>query len=252
MTTTPDQTAGPDRPLAVVTGAARGIGAEVARQLGRAGCAVLVTARDLQAAQEHAAALADEDIEAEAARLDIEDPATVADLAESLDRRPVAILVNNAAAFADWSETASAADLESARQVMDTNLFGPWRVTQALLPALERSAATHGSAQVVNVGSGSGSHGDPRFGLSSHPASVSYAVSKAALHALTVKMAAELRERGIRVDAVDPGLTATAPGMAEMGARPVADGARSVVTAALRAPDAPTGTFSRDGAPLAW
>lgn len=252
MTTTRDQDAGAARPLAVVTGSARGIGAEVARQLGRAGYAVLVTARDLDAARQHAAALAAEGLDAEPALLDISDPATVVALATALDQQPVAILVNNAAAFADWSETASVADLETARRVMDTNLFGPWRVTQALLPALERSVATRGSAQVVNVGSGSGSHGDTQFGLSSHPASASYAVSKAALHALTVKLAAEVRERGIRVDAVDPGLTATAPGMAEMGARPVADGARSVVAAALLPPDAPTGTFSRDGAPLAW
>lgn len=252
MSTTPVQDTGAARPLAVVTGAARGIGADVARQLGQAGYAVLVTARDLDAAEGHAATLVADGLEAEPARLDIGDPASVADLAASLGPRPVAVLVNNAAAFADWSETASGADLDNARQVMDTNLFGPWRVTQALLPALERSVATRGSAQVVNVGSGSGSHGDPQFGLSSHPASVSYAVSKAALHALTVKMASELRDRGVRVDAVDPGLTATAPGMAEMGARPVADGARSVVTAALLAADSPTGTFTRDGTPLAW
>lgn len=252
MSTTHDQDAGAARPLAVVTGAARGIGAEVARQLGQAGFAVLVTARDLDAASAYAAELVADGIEAEPGHLDIGDPASVADLAGSLGQRPVAVLVNNAAAFADWSETASAADLDNARQVMETNLFGPWRVTQALLPALERSVATRGSAQVVNVGSGSGSHGDPQFGLSSHPASVSYAVSKAALHALTVKLAGELRDRGVRVDAVDPGLTATAPGMAETGARPVADGARSVVTAALLPADSPTGTFTRDGTPLAW
>lgn len=87
---------------------------------------------------------------------------------------------------------------------------------------------------------------------STGPAAVSYAVSKAALHALTVKLAVELRDERILVNAVDPGLTATAPGMEARGARPVADGARSVVTAALAAGDAPTGTFTRDGAPLAW
>jgi NAD(P)-dependent dehydrogenase (short-subunit alcohol dehydrogenase family) len=78
---------------------------------------------------------------------------------------------------------------------------------------------------------------------------VSYAVSKAALNALVVKLAGELRDSGVRVNAVDPGLTATAPGMESMGARPVADGARSVVQAVL---SEQTGTFTRDGAPLPW
>lgn len=238
----------PDRPLALVTGAARGIGAEVARQLAEAGYAVLVTARDPDAAAQHASALVAEGHDAVALPLDVADPDSVADLAAELGDRPLHLLVNNAAAFADWSETATTADLDHALEVFDTNLFGPWRLVQALLPGLRRAAPS----RIVNVGSGSGSHGDPQFGLSTSPASATYAVSKAAVHALTVKLAVELRGDGILVNAVDPGLTATAPGMEEMGARPVADGAASVVRAALLAPDGPTGTFTRDGEPLAW
>ncbi len=175
----------PDAPLALVTGAARGIGAQVALQLAEQGYDVLVAARDL----------------------------------------------------------------DQARSVMDTNLFGTWRLTQALLPALRRAAS---SARIVMVGSGSGSHGDPDFGLPTSPVSVSYAVSKAALHALTVKLSVELAPDGILVNAVDPGLTATAPGMEAMGARPVADGARSVVHAALLPDGGPTGTLTRDGEPMPW
>ena len=238
----------PDRPLALVTGAARGIGAEVARQLAEAGYAVLVTARDPDAAAQLASALVAEGHEAVPLPLDVADPDSVADLAAELGDRPLHLLVNNAAAFADWTETAATADLDHALEVFDTNLFGPWRLVQALLPALRRGAP----ARIVNVGSGSGSHGDPQFGLSTSPASATYAVSKAALHALTVKLAVELRGEGILVNAVDPGRTATAPGMEEMGARPVADGAASVVHAALLASDGPTGTFTRDGEPLAW
>ncbi|WP_374456855.1 SDR family NAD(P)-dependent oxidoreductase [Nocardioides sp.] len=236
------------RPLALVTGAARGIGAEVARQLAEAGYAVIVSARDESAARAHADELVADGHEATALGLDIGDVDSVAALVDAIGFRPLTVLVNNAAAFADWSETASTADLDRAREVMDTNLFGAWRVVQALLPALVRA----GSARVVNVGSGSGSHGDPQFGLSTSPASASYAVSKAALHALTSKLAAELRSTGVLVNAVDPGLTATAPGMEAMGARPVRDGARSVVAAALLPDDGPTGTFTRDGEPLPW
>lgn len=236
------------RPLALVTGAARGIGAEVARQLAKAGYAVIVTARDVSAARAHADALVAEGHDATGLALDVRDPDSVAALVGALGFRPLVVLVNNAAAFADWSETACTADLDHAREVMDTNLFGAWRVVQAVLPALARA----GSARIVNVGSGSGSHGDPQFGLSTSPASASYAVSKAALHALTVKLAAELRPTGVLVNAVDPGLTATAPGMEAMGARPVRDGARSVVAAALLPDDGPTGTFTRDGQPLPW
>ena len=233
-----------DRPLALVTGAARGIGAEVARQLAVEGYAVVVTARDATSAAAHAATLAADGHVAVGATLDVADPDSVAALAREVGGRPLRVLVNNAAAFADWTETATGADLDGARTVMDTNLFGPWRVVQALLPALRAGAP----ARVVNVGSGSGSHGDTQFGLSTNPVSTAYAVSKAALHALTVKLAVELRDAGIVVNAVDPGLTATAPGMEAMGARPVPDGAASVL-AALRAPAA---TFTRDGEPLPW
>lgn len=88
------------------------------------------------------------------------------------------------------------------------------------LPALR--CADH--ARIVNVGSGAGSRAATDFGLATNPGSASYAVSKAALHALTAKPAVELAADGILVNAVDPGLTATPPGMEAMGARPIVDG----------------------------
>jgi NAD(P)-dependent dehydrogenase (short-subunit alcohol dehydrogenase family) len=100
------------------------------------------------------------------------------------------------------------------------------------------------------VTSGSGSHGEPNFGLGSGAGMASYAVSKAAANALARKLAADLP--GILVNAVDPGLTATAPGMEAMGARPVAEGAASIVWAAVLGDDGPTGGFFRDGQPLPW
>ena len=172
--------------------------------------------------------------------------ALAADLGWALGR--VDVLINNAAATPDWSETAGTADLRTARAVMETNLFGPWRVVQAFLPLLRRSRR----GRIVNVSSGGGSHEDPQFGLAAGPAMASYAVSKAALNALTVKLALELFEDRILVNAVCPGLTATAPGMADVGARPVEEGAASVVWAATLADDGPTGGFFRDGQALGW
>ena len=148
---------------------------------------------------------------------------------------------------ADWSETALTADLDTARAVLATNLFGAWRVTQAMLPLLRRSRAP----RILNVASGAGSHGDPQFGLATGAGVASYGVSKAALLALTTKLAVE-RPEDILVNAVCPGLTATAPGMEAMGARPFAEGAAGILWAASLPKDGPTGGFFRDEQPLPW
>lgn len=233
-----------DERVALVTGAAHGLGHEVARQLGAAGFRVLLAARDADAAR---TAAADAGVEALPVGLDVTDPAAVAAAAAALDRLDV--LVNNAAAYVDWSETASGADLDAARQVVETNLFGAWRLTQALLPLLRRSPAP----RVVNVSSGAGSHGDPAFGLTARGGTAAtYGISKAALNALTTTFATELAGTGVLVNAVCPGLTATWPGAEEMGARPVQESAAGVVWAATLPDDGPTGGFFRDREPLPW
>jgi NAD(P)-dependent dehydrogenase (short-subunit alcohol dehydrogenase family) len=159
------------------------------------------------------------------------------------------VLVNNAAAYSDWTEMATSADFERVKEVLETNLFGAWRTMQAFLPLIRKSA----QGRIVNVSSGAGSHGDAYFGLTSNGgASASYGISKAALNALTVKVAEELKETGILVNAVCPGFTATAPGMENMGAQPIPEGAKSVVWAALLPNDGPTGGFFRYGKPLPW
>lgn len=241
---------GDARAVAVVTGANRGIGLEVARQLARRGVTVVIGAREAAKGEAAAGELASEGLDAHAVVLDVADGASVGRPAEEIESRfgRLDVLVNNAAAFADWTETASGADLENAKTVLDINLFGAWRVTQALLPLLRRG----GRGRIVNVSSGAGSHGESYFGLASGPSAASYAVSKAALTALTSKLAVELDGSGILVNAADPGLTATAPGMEEMGARPIPEGASSVVWAATLPDDGPTGGFFRDGEPLPW
>jgi NAD(P)-dependent dehydrogenase (short-subunit alcohol dehydrogenase family) len=237
--------------VALVTGGARGIGFEVGRQLAERGMTVILGARDPDKAIAAAEELAGEGLDVLAGAIDVTDGESVSVLAAWVEGEfgVLDVLVNNAAAFADWSETASGADLESSRAVIDANLFGPWRVCQTFLPLMERSE--HG--RIVNVSSGSGSHGEQQFGLATPGGmAASYAISKAALNALTSKLAAELDGTGILVNSVDPGLTATAPGMEQMGARPIPEGAASVVWAATIPDDGPKGGFFRDGEPLPW
>lgn len=236
--------------VALVTGASRGIGREVANQLAQAGMIVLLTARTVEGAsaarQQGGAAL-----DIRPCALDITNEASIQALAAAVERDfgRLDVLVNNAAAVVDWSETALAADLSATRQLFETNLFGTWRMCQVFAPLLRRSA--HG--RMVLVSSGAGSHGDEQFGLTTNRGSVaSYGISKAALNALVAKLAAELEGSGVLVNAVCPGLTATAPGMEAFGARPIPEGAASVVWAATLGDDGPNGGFFRDGKPLPW
>lgn len=235
--------------VALVTGAGHGIGFEVVRQLAERGMTVMLTARDKKKGQAATRELTGGGLDVHFLRLDIADPISVQAAASQVEEvyGKLDVLVNNAAAYADWSETASSADLAHSQEVINTNLFGAWRTVQAFLPLLKKSE----HARVVNVSSGAGSHGEPQFGLASSPTVASYGVSKAALNALTVKLAGELKA-GILVNSVDPGLTATAPGMEKMGARPVPEGAASVVWAATLSKSGPTGGFYRDGEPLPW
>ena len=238
--------------VVLITGATRGLGREVARQLAERGATVLITGRDptktAAIAQELSAA---GDVRALPLGLDVTDDASVRAAAEALGADPgrLDVLINNAAAYVDWNETASGADLQASQRVLATNLYGPWRMIQALLPLLRESP----HPRIVNVSSGAGSHGDEQFGLTRRGgAAASYGISKAAQNALTSTLAAELASTPVLVNAACPGLTATWPGAEEMGARPVADGAASIVWAASTPDDGPRGGLFRDGQPLAW
>ena len=236
-------------PVALVTGAAHGLGREVAAQLARRGYHVLVSARDADTAKRAADEIGD-GVSALPA-LDVTDAGSVRAAAAAVTSDPgrLDVLINNAAAYVDWAETVTGADLDAAHRVLETNLFGAWRLVQELLPLLRRSPAP----RIVNVSSGAGSHGDPAFGLTARGgAAASYGISKAALNALSATLATELAGTGVLVNAVCPGLTATYPGAEAMGARPVEESATGVVWAATLPDDGPTGGFFRDGRPLAW
>jgi NAD(P)-dependent dehydrogenase (short-subunit alcohol dehydrogenase family) len=218
-------------PVAIVTGANRGIGLAVCRDLAARGFTVLLGARDRRKGEAAARAL-----NVASVTLDVTDPESIARLAARLER--VDVLVNNAAILYDTGNRAATVDLDVVRTAMETNLYGAWAMAQALLPQLRRS----GHGRIVNVSSEAGSLASMSGGT---PA---YQVSKAALNAFTRTLAGELRGDGILVNAVCPGWVATDMGGA--GGRPVAEGAASVVWAALLPDDGPTGGFFRDGRPV--
>ena len=228
--------------IALVTGANRGIGLELVRQLAQHGFTTVLGSRDADKGRAAAEGLAADGIQVDPRALDVNDDGSVRELAAELEAEHgrLDVLVNNAAVLYDTWQRGVDADLDLVHQALETNLFGAWRTTQACLPLLRRS--THG--RIVNVSSGSGS-------LSSMGAGTpAYSVSKAALNALTRILAAELRSDGILVNSVCPGWVAT--DMGGPGGRPVEQGAASVMWAVLLPDDGPSGGFFRDGRPVDW
>ncbi len=228
-------------PVAVVTGANRGIGYEVCRQLAEGGYTVLLGARDHDKGEAAARRLREDGHEVSALPLDVASDASVrAAAAEVSQLGRCDVLVNNAAIEYDTDQRAAGADLERVRRALETNLLGAWRTTLALLPLIRTSP--HG--RIANVSSEGGSLAEMGAGP---PA---YHVTKAALNALTRTLAAELRPDGVLVNSVCPGWTAT--DMGGGGGRPVRAGAASVVWAVTLPDDGPSGGFFRDGRPLPW
>lgn len=228
--------------VALVTGANRGIGLEVARQLAQKGMTVIMGTRILEKGLAAAEKLTEGEGRVMPYQLDVTDSKSIDQLAKWVEQEfgHLEILVNNAGILYDTWQRASTADLNVVQEAYATNTLGAWRVCQALLPLIRQSQ----SGRIVNVSSGAGSLASMGAGT---PA---YSTSKAALNAFTRLLAAELEGTGILVNAVCPGWVATEMGGA--GGRPVADGAAGIVWAATLPDDGPTGGFFRDGQPLSW
>ena len=161
------------RPRALGTGASRGIGAEVVYRLSEQGFQVVVTARDRDDAVRVAGSLPGDGHRAYA--LDVTSADSVRNVLAEVEAEGLDVVVNNAAAYVDWTERGLSADLDVARSVMETNLYGPWLVAQAAVPLLRRSSRP----RLVNVSSGGGSHGDEAFGLTRRGGqAASYGISK--------------------------------------------------------------------------
>ncbi|MEV6833749.1 SDR family oxidoreductase [Streptomyces sp. NPDC051133] len=242
-------------PLALVTGANRGLGHETARRLAGAGVQVLLAGRNREAVTQAAKHLRQDGLSVDPLALDVTDPAgiraAVADVER--DHGRLDILVNNAAIrIEEYGKQPSQQPLAQWRATFDTNLFGVVEVTQAFLPLLRRSAA----GRIVNVSSLLGSvttHDDPdSYAYSPMFKSLpAYSASKSALNSWTVHLAYELRGTPIKVNAVHPGYTRT--GMNDgAGDLDVSEGASTSVAMALLDDDGPTGTYTHQGQTIPW
>lgn len=234
-----------DRPVAVVTGANRGLGLATCRRLGALGYTVLLGARSPAAGRAAAASLAGQGLDVRYQPLDATDEASLqalADTVRALGRLDA--LVNNAGIFPDpapGTPEASVlrADLEVVRRAMETNALGPLRLCQLLVPLMR------GRGRVVNVSSGMGQLAEMNGGC---PA---YRFSKVALNALTRSLADELQGTGIKVNSVCPGWVRTDMG-GPQAPLSVDQGADGIVWAATLPDDGPSGGFFRHGEPIPW
>jgi NAD(P)-dependent dehydrogenase (short-subunit alcohol dehydrogenase family) len=239
------------RRIALVTGANKGIGLEIARQLAEADVTVVMGARDLTRGQDAANSLAETGLAVEAIEIDLNDETTIASAAAQIAARHgrLDILVNNAGIVDAEDGPPSAATTGAARRLMETNFLGTLAVTQAMLPLLRQSKA----GRIVNLSTTLGSltiNGDPASPYY-EARLIGYNASKAALNMLTVQLAAELKDTPIVVNSVAPGYVRTDL-TGGNGFMSPAEGARLPVEYAMLGADAPSGRFVEPDGDAAW
>jgi NAD(P)-dependent dehydrogenase (short-subunit alcohol dehydrogenase family) len=237
--------------IALVTGANKGIGLEIARQLAEADVAVVMGGRDLKRGQDAANALAETGLAVEAIEIDLNDETTIVSAAAKIAARHgrLDILVNNAGIVDAEDGPPSVATTGAARRLMETNFLGTLAVTQAMLPLLRRS----GAGRIVNLSTTLGSlaiNGDPTSPYY-EARLIGYNASKAALNMLTVQLAAELKDTPIVVNSVAPGYVRTDL-TGGNGFMSPAEGARLPVKYALLGADAASGRFVEPQGDAPW
>ncbi|MCM5556969.1 SDR family oxidoreductase [Pleomorphomonas sp. JP5] len=240
-----------DMRIALVTGANKGIGLEIARQLAEAGVSVIIGTRDPQRGRAATDDLAARGCEVEAIRIDLDDGDSILAAAETIRARHgrLDILVNNAGIVGSEDGPPSSASPEAVRRIMATNFIGTLAVTQAMLPLLRRSSA----GRIVNLSSSLGSlavNGDPTSPYYSARL-IGYNASKAALNMLTVQLAEELRDTAIVVNSVSPGYVRTDL-TGQTGFMTPEEGARLPVRYALLGKDAVSGRFLEPDGETPW
>ena len=237
--------------IALVTGANKGIGLEIARQLAQAGVFVIIGARDPARAEAAVESLSLRGLEAQSVALDLNDHASIAAAAETIraEHGRLDILVNNAGVVDVEDGPPTAASPEAARRIMDTNFVGTLAVTQAMLPLLRQSRA----GRIVNLSSSLGSltgNGDPTSPYYSQRF-IGYNASKAALNMLTIQLSEELRDTPIVVNSVSPGFVKTDL-TGHSGFMTPEEGARLPVEYALLGEGAVSGRFVEASGETPW
>ncbi|TKH46416.1 short-chain dehydrogenase [Paenibacillus terrae] len=237
--------------IVLITGGNKGIGFETARQLGNMGYVILIGARSEEKGHEAVTFLETENIKAKTVVLDVTNPSSVLSAVEWIEQEYgyLDILINNAGVFFEGNTPPSELELSVLKNTYETNVFGVFSVTKAILPLLKKSSA----GRIVNLSSGLGS-----LTLNSDPTSEFYNVnslaynsSKTAVNALTVFFAKELRDTPIKINSVCPGFTATDLN-GNSGYRTVEQAASSVVKLATINNDGPTGSFFDENGVVPW
>jgi NAD(P)-dependent dehydrogenase (short-subunit alcohol dehydrogenase family) len=229
-----------EQKTALVTGANKGIGFEIVRQLLARGLRVFLTARNVAAGKEAAGSLAGD---VHFLQMDVSDDASIqkgasayGELSDSLD-----VLINNAAIYPDKNFDILTISREQLVETFQTNTFGPAKVTQAFLPFLRKSSAP----RIINISSGYGEIGGLSCGVPS------YCLSKLALNGVTIMLDQALRAEGIAVYAMCPGWVRTDMGGAN-ATRSVEEGADTAVWLATNGPQTLSGKFFRDRRVIGW
>lgn len=241
--------------IALITGANKGLGLEMARQLGQQGITILLAARDLAKGEAAAQTLKSEGIDAQAIQLDVVNPDHIAAVTAQIeeDFGHLDILINNAGVMndgSDWSANSTPTiSAQALRDTFDTNFFAVVALTQALLPLLKKAPA----ARIVNMSSILGSltlHAQPDSSIYSSKL-FAYDASKAALNSLTIHLAHALKDTAIKVNSAHPGWVKTDMGT-DAASMEIPEGAYTGVTLATLPAEGPTGGFFHRGKPLPW
>jgi NAD(P)-dependent dehydrogenase (short-subunit alcohol dehydrogenase family) len=240
-----------DKTIALVTGANKGLGFEISRQLAQRGIMVLLAARDANKGAEAAAKLQSEGLDVEFIKLDVTDFASITAAAQEIRDRfgKLDILINNAGILLDWGVQPSELDISTLRQTFEVNFFGVFNTTKTLLPLIKLSQA----GRIVNVSSTLGSLEDtldpnsPYFDFRG----MAYQSSKTALNALTVQFAKEFADTPIEVNSACPGWVQTDMGTTDAPLT-IEQGADTPVWLATLPADSPTGGFFNSRQPIAW
>ncbi|MBU1190333.1 MAG: SDR family oxidoreductase [Gammaproteobacteria bacterium] len=235
-------------PLAVVTGANRGLGLETCRQLAKAGYRVILTSRDAAKGKVARDQLGQQGLQVDFHVLDVTQESSIDQLARDIERDygRLDVLVNNAGVFLDSigsddpaQDSVFDADVAMLRETMETNVYGPLQLCQTLIPLMQ------GRGRVVNVSSGMGQLSDM------NGCCPGYRLSKTSLNALTRIFADELKGTQIKVNSVCPGWVRT--DMGGPGATlSVDEGAETIVWLATLPEDGPSGGFFRNKQPIPW